>query len=327
MRHSAIEFSRQLRNSDLEFDIVFCTDMLNVAEFKGLVNQEISQLPLVIYFHENQFSYPNRFPRQRDLHFGFTNFTSALASDSAWFNSKFNRDSFFEELRSHACHWPDFVPHSAIEEAENKAAVKYPGIEFDPAKISRSVLKGSTHILWCARWEHDKNPDDFLKALRILDEAGFDFQLSLLGQSFRNVPPAIKTIRTEFSNRILYWGFQESTEDYWNVLCSADYFVSTALHEFFGISAIEAMVAGAIPLLPDRLSYPEILKLTLGEPEPYLYDGTPEGLAAKIIASELPNLTSRLPPRESQLESHLDLSWDRVATQFDDELERINIDK
>jgi len=35
--------------------------------------------------------------------------------------------------------------------------------------------------------------------------------------------------------------------------------LSTARHEFFGIAVVEALLAGCLPWLPDRLSYPELL--------------------------------------------------------------------
>jgi hypothetical protein len=59
--------------------------------------------------------------------------------------------------------------------------------------------------------------------------------------------------------------------------------VSTAEHEFFGLSVCEAIAAGAFPLLPDRLSYPELL-----EPTPpatrkaFFYDGSAKGLADRL---------------------------------------------
>ena len=59
--------------------------------------------------------------------------------------------------------------------------------------------------------------------------------------------------------------------------------VSTADHEFFGISVVEAIAAGAYPLLPRRLAYPEILNASeyvrAGE---FFYDGSVGGLAQRL---------------------------------------------
>jgi len=39
---------------------------------------------------------------------------------------------------------------------------------------------------------------------------------------------------------------------------SADVAVSTARHEFYGLSMLEASTCGAFPITPKRLSYPEL---------------------------------------------------------------------
>ena len=130
MRHSAIEFSRRLEAyRDLSFDALFCTDFLNLAEFKGLAPKEIGHLPTVAYFHENQMEYPNQVDDPRDLHFAFTNFTTGLAADQVWFNSAFNRDSLLDGLRRACRHWPDFAPRQEIDLLQAKSLIEPPGID------------------------------------------------------------------------------------------------------------------------------------------------------------------------------------------------------
>ena len=82
MRHSAVTLRAQIHDlgTPLDaWDLVWCSDMLNLAEFKGLLPPQIARLPAVAYFHENQLTYPVQVKDARDLHFGITNF---LAYDS-----------------------------------------------------------------------------------------------------------------------------------------------------------------------------------------------------------------------------------------------------
>ncbi len=71
---SAVWFAEQLRQSTadaaapLKADVLFCTEMLNLAEFLGLCPKPIRHLPSVVYFHENQLSYPSRGNDDHDLH-------------------------------------------------------------------------------------------------------------------------------------------------------------------------------------------------------------------------------------------------------------------
>ena len=64
------------------WDAVFCTDMMNLAEFRGLAPVAVRGTPTIAYFHENQLTYPSRTHDDRDLHFAFTNMISAVAADA-----------------------------------------------------------------------------------------------------------------------------------------------------------------------------------------------------------------------------------------------------
>ncbi len=281
MRHSAwhmAECANQLWENGTRWHANFCTDMLNLAEFKGLVRQEIARLPTVVYFHENQLSYPNKVPKNRDLHFGITNFSSALAADSIWFNSQFNRDSLFMEIQNLCQQWPDYKPTIQLGQIKSKSEIVSPGIE--PASNERGTEPSGSalHLLWAARWEHDKGPDDLLELLNSLRHQKIDFRISVIGQSFRKIPKAFEEIQSQFASQIIEWGFQESRESYWKALASADVFLSTAHHEFFGLAACEAISAGLFPILPNRLAYPELLNLNGNESSCFLYDTLSEAI-------------------------------------------------
>ena len=254
MRHSAIHFANEVGErvrAGEHWDAIVCTDMMNAAEFRGLAPM-VREVPLVLYFHENQFAYPDRFHQERDQHFAFTNFVSSIAADQVWFNSGFNRDSMMAALRDSAKRWPDFVPHEAIDQVESKSSVEYPGIEIpslnwqsiEQDRRERIASGQPLHLIWAARWEHDKNPAGLLEALRRLRDLGVPFQLSVIGQQYRTMPAEFKMIRTEFADVIQRWGYQPDRASYWQALCDADVFVSTATHEFFGLSAAEAIASG-----------------------------------------------------------------------------------
>lgn len=293
MRHSAMHFATEVSKrarAGERWDAIVCTDMMNAAEFRGLTPM-VSGVPLILYFHENQFAYPDRFHQERDQHFAFTNFVSSVAADTVWFNSAFNRDSMLDALRHHAKRWPDFVPHEAIDQVASKSTIEHPGIEIplldwqsiEQARRQRVASGQPLHLIWAARWEHDKDPAGLLAALRKLSDLGVPFKLSVVGQQYRNVPAEFDIIQTEFADSVQRWGYQPDRATYWQALCDADVFVSTAMHEFFGLAAAEALAAGAYVLLPNRLAYPELLQ-SVGGPESrsYLYGQTPNELASRI---------------------------------------------
>lgn len=283
MRHAPVTLAEQVNkqvNHDKKFDILFCSDMLNLAEFKGLVNPIFAHLPSVVYFHENQLTYPVRVESERDYHFAYTNFTTAKAATQVWFNSEFHRSSFLEALDRFLSRMPDYSHHDDVETIGHKSFIYPQGIQ--DFKIDRNTFSPPVHILWAARWEHDKNPEMFFRVIERLYNNDIDFKLSVIGESFSDVPEIFCKAKDKWSSKIIHWGYRESTDDYYHVLGDADIIVSTADHEFFGISVVEAVTAGAFPLLPDKLAYPEIFN---SEENPqYFYDGSEDDLLVKLTS-------------------------------------------
>ena len=149
MRHSAITFASEaakLLNTGQRWELLFCSDMLNLAEFAALVPPELATLPKVVYFHENQLTYPVRLEDERDYQLAMTNLTAALAADAVWFNSQFHIDSFLGALEKFLKSMPDHQPLAAIEKIRTKSEVHPPGIGEFPARPARKP--GPIRILW-----------------------------------------------------------------------------------------------------------------------------------------------------------------------------------
>jgi len=326
MRHSAITFASkatELTEKRRSWDILFCSDMLNLAEFVALVPAGIAGLPKVIYFHENQLTYPVRAEDERDYQLAMTNLTSTLAADTVWFNSQFHSDSFLDALAKFLKSMPDHQPLEAIEKIRVKSSVYPPGIADFPVRQAREP--GPLRILWAARWEHDKNPEDFFEALSMLKKKKMPFRLSVIGQSFRDQPEVFEQAYRLFQEHIDLWGYQKNRDDYERALLIADVIVSTANHEFFGIGILEAVAAGAYPLVPNRLSYPEILGLgRLEGTGQFFYDGT-----ARDLADNLSRLAARVekdalwPPTISPATLTGHLKWQNLAQRYDKAFEQI----
>ena len=118
MRGAAFEFAKRLRGrlEKEEVDVVFATDMLDVAHLKAFLVRPIGT---ILYFHENQASYPpvpEETTPERDLQYVFTNLASALASDYVAFNSDFQRARFWAGMEEVLRRMPDFQPLWCLDE-------------------------------------------------------------------------------------------------------------------------------------------------------------------------------------------------------------------
>lgn len=263
MRHSAVTFAQQVNalvEQGEKFDIIFCSDMLNLAEFKGLVNITTAKLLSVIYFHENQLTYPVQVEKERDLHYAVTNFISMTAAKQVWFNSSFHKESFLSALYTLLRSMPDYNLLNELEHIQNKSIVFPQAINKNNYK--KEHFAPPVHIGWVARFEFDKNPEMFFSVLQKLKNQNIPFKLSVIGEQFKNSPKIFDKAKEIFKENIVNWGFISSYDEYQKALTTIDILVSTADHEFFGVSVMEAIDAGVFPLLPQKLSYPELLQLS-----------------------------------------------------------------
>jgi glycosyltransferase involved in cell wall biosynthesis len=263
MRLAALELAAEAHAAgawDDPVDVIFATSLMSLADLRAVLPPPQRRVPAALYLHENQAAYPeghaDETSRTRDAHFALTNLTSIAAADLAVWNSDWNRRSFARGIADLLAHAPDGSA-PALAAAARRETVIWPPVEPPPAVTDDSrVLHNPPRVCWPHRWEHDKGPDELLA---VADAAGEEVRWTILGEQFRTEPPALAEFRRRHADRIDHVGFEPDRDAYLAHLARCDWVLSTARHEFFGIAVVEAMLAGCLPWLPDRLSYPELL--------------------------------------------------------------------
>ncbi|MBC54678.1 MAG: glycosyl transferase family 1 [Gammaproteobacteria bacterium] len=270
------------------YDLLIVTSLTDLSSLRGFV-PELARLPTLVYFHENQFAYPVRSSsnagtaapetgllRQSNLvNAQLTSLYTALCADRIVFNSDWNRCSFFAGLGALLSKLPDEVPTGLLQQLQNISSVLavplpdhlYAGNHqnaSDAAHLNRP--DDTLQIVWNHRHEYDKGPALLLAIVQQLISRGLRFRLHLLGQRFRRAPEEFDHIRTLLTT---YYreqcllpgvdGWMASRDDYELLLSTSDIVLSTAQHDFQGLSVLEAVARGCVPLTPDDLAYPEYI--------------------------------------------------------------------
>ena len=301
MRGAHLSLAGKIQAAAGKADCLLTTDMLSLAELVAVV-PEVSHCPRVVYFHENQLSYPVPKGEAPDVHFGFTNLSTALAADRLVFNSGFHLEEFMSGIPRFLRAMPDHRPGRLEETLRPRASVVYPGIdcgELDAVSVAAEPGRPLT-ILWSHRWEFDKQPEVFFRVLRRLAAEGLPFRVNVLGENFQVRPKPFLEAREMLGERLAAYGYLERREDYVRTLRESDVVVSTAIQEFYGIAVMEAAYCGCRPLLPRRLVYPELY----GEEFLYGQEEELESALRGFIAEGVSPATWREPLRLRAAEDH-----------------------
>ncbi len=320
MQGGAVTLAKRARDLGPRPDLILASDMLNLPAFLALTRDILADVPTALYCHENQLTYPFPPGEKRDLTYGMINWLSMLSADRVFFNSRYHLDDWFDALPNMLKHFPDYTHLHLIDDVRARASVLPVGCDLRrldavprPERSDRPPL-----ILWNQRWEYDKDPQAFFRALHALDETGMDFRVAIAGRSYRQTAPEFEAARDRLGDKVVHFGYAEA-EAYQRLLRGADVVVSTAIHEFFGVSVVEAIYAGCFPVLPNRLSYPELI------PKSYhsacLYDGFEDLLArlrwALTDLSDARAVAAELRPTVACFD------WGAMAPAYDRELERV----
>ena len=333
MRGAAVWFADLLnQQTDEPVDLIFVTGFLNAADFRGMLKPPLDRVPILLYMHENQMTYPLSPDEEFDFHFGFTNIISCLVADRVVFNSQFHRQLFLDNLSTYLGKMPEGVPRQVPARLSANSEVLGVGLERTPLgdehfpqyrggqcepDIGPSWPRSDRFlIVWNHRWEFDKRPEMFSKAVLRLKQAGLDFDVALLGES-KSHEEVFEPLARELGDRCVAFGYLPSREEYDQLLERADIVVSCANQEYFGISVAEAVHAGCYPVLPREQVYPS------------MYGTRCKGRHFYETEDELVELLSDLMGGHScghvcSLDRDVDpFCWLRLVHDFDDLVDRV----
>ncbi len=298
-------------------DVVLVSDMVDVAALLGLARTALAGVPVALYLHENQLVHVASRDGATDELYATINWTSMAAADAVWCNSQFHLDALRVALPPFLAGAPD-LPHTAmLDDVLARTTVVPLGVEsaaLVAAPRASSFDAGRPPlVLWNQRWDHDKDPTALFRVLKALARDGVAFELALAGVNARVDPQEFDDVRAALGDRVVHVGALERPA-YVELLERADVHVSTARHEHFGIASVEAMAAGAVPLLPNRLSYPELVPRRFHDAVLYpskLYDH----LGA--VLRDLPAARARVAGLREAMLVH---DWATVIDRYDDGL-------
>lgn len=288
-------------------DLIVATSMVDLATLKGL-NPRLARVPTLYYFHENQFVYPVGESQVRSLEPQMVQLYGALAADRLVFNSGFNRDTFLRGVSDLLKAMPDAVPKGVAERLAQASCV-FP-VAINPIAGKPPGDRDARLVVWNHRWEYDRQPSMFADAMLRLAGEGVPFRLALLGKRpTKRVPEPLARLRAALPSQIVADGMLPGTA-YRELLAGAGIVVSTSRHEFQGLSVLEAVSAGACPLVPDALCYPELY------PAAYRYPaGNTDALVSRLRAwlnGALPAPVDVSPWYSDRLKS----SWSALLEEF-----------
>jgi tRNA G18 (ribose-2'-O)-methylase SpoU/glycosyltransferase involved in cell wall biosynthesis len=285
------------------------SQMMRSGRLRGCVPK------VLVYMHENQLTTP--FTKQdrdwiqnKHWQYGLCHYRSLVSTDGLIFNSQTHKDQFVTAL-------PKLLneqsPRSIVQYhlstcqrlLPTKCMVLPYGLDLqgllmvdDSSTTTNSIPPPPTTttalstpsdrptiiptILWNARLEEDKDPQSFYTIIKKLQQDSVQFKLIILGTDPTKEQLWATKFQQEFATELVYIGWCTNRSDYSHWLHKSHIILSTAVHETFGISIVESAYCGVIPVLPTRLSYPELFHTDDEMNDLLFYDKTVDDACRKI---------------------------------------------
>lgn len=295
-------------------DVLLASDMVHLPALLGFVRRDIGDPAVALYVHENQLTHPVG-PRDRpDEGLALANWLSMAVADRVFVNSRAQLADLRVALPVLLGRALDHGHDHRLEGVLARCEVLTVGVDLAEIGPDHHPAPEEPLIVWNHRWDREKRPDRLFAALHRLADEGVAFRLALAGENLRIDPQEFARIRERLGERVIHVG-RLDPDGYHRLLAASDVTVSTAEHETFGIAAVEAMAAGCVPLLPDRLSYPEIVPARWHDAVLYQQDDLDDRLRA--VLTDLPVARARVEGLAGAMRRY---DWSTMARRYDEVL-------
>ncbi len=298
-------------------DVLLTSSMVDLAELLGFLRRYLPHAPAVLYMHENQVVYPH--PEAGDVDAAYRTWVSMLAADLVLINSEHHLAALGEGLRRLLAEAPDLGHGHLLQPVLDRVAVVPVGVDIGAIEEARPAPPHDVPVvLWNHRWDPDKRADVVVDALERLAADGVDFEVVLAGQDDwrgerRDAAAARLGDRVRRAAHL-------PRADYVRELRCADVVAAAPDHEFFGVSVVEAIAAGCVPVLPRAHSYPELV------PERWhraVFGSDGEGDLADRLGRVLRDLPAARRSVEGLAAAMHRFDWSRVAPRLDAHLAQL----
>jgi glycosyltransferase involved in cell wall biosynthesis len=251
---SALFYFSKIKNIE-NYDLIIASSLVDVSVLKGFYK---TFPKVIIYWHENQFEYPNK----KSDYLGLKDLHNFITADVNIFNSSFHKNDFFTKAKKEINKFNLFDLETILGDKYFSSPVIYPGFDMKNVDLSNVNPQIKTHIpiiLWNHRWSKDKDYFMFFSMMRYLKKRDYKFKLNIFGEATLIGNKDFEYFKEQMGDYINKFGYLESKFEYYKEVLNSDIVISTAIEENFGISMVESMYMGLTPVLPNRLSYPELI--------------------------------------------------------------------
>lgn len=318
LRGGAVTLAESVREavrSNGPADVLLVSSGVDLAALTGLLRRELTGTAVVLYLHENQVVYPLADTGATDA--AQRSWQSIVAADRVLINSAHHRLALARGLTELAHRAPDLAHGHLIDPLVDAMHVVPVGV--DCAELRRgmpcSADGGPPVVIWNHRWDPDKHPEVFVRAVRRLAADGVPVRVVLAGEDGWDGASRRAEAVAALGDTVVASGpFDRSS--YLSRLRAADVVVSVAEHDFFGVAVVEAMAVGCVPVLPLALSYPELVPAAHHQAVFHEPGGFRRRLAA--VVEDLPAARAAVAGLDRAMDR---FDWSSVAPLLDRHLE------